>query len=322
MALTAPEQRRVLLPAPRSFCAGVERAIEIVERLLEEHGPPVYVRNQIVHNAHVVADLESRGAVFVGELDEVPDDAVVVFSAHGVAPAVEREAAVRGLDAIDATCPLVAKVHAEAKRAAEGGDTVILIGHEGHEEVVGTIGVAPDRTLLVESTAEIAALVVPDPAKLTYLSQTTLAVAEVETIAEALKQRFPQIKGQGAEDICYATTNRQAAVAAVVDEADLVLVVGSANSSNSNRLVELARSAGVAAHLIEDADAIDPAWLEGASAVAVTAGASAPPRLVDEVVQALAALGPIEVVERVHTRETQEFLLPQRLRPATKNRQS
>ncbi|MFG3339150.1 4-hydroxy-3-methylbut-2-enyl diphosphate reductase [Glycomyces sp. NPDC048151] len=318
--LAAAPRRRVLLPAPRSFCAGVERAIEIVERLLQQHGPPVYVRNQIVHNAHVVADLESRGAVFVGELDEVPDDALVVFSAHGVAPAVEREAAGRGLDTIDATCPLVAKVHAEAKRAADGGDTVILIGHEGHEEVVGTIGVAPDRTLLVESVGEVANLRVPDAERLTYLSQTTLAVTEVEAIAEALKVRFPAIKGQGADDICYATTNRQAAVAAVVDEADLVLVVGSANSSNSNRLVELANSAGVAAHLIEDAAAIDPAWLIGAETVAVTAGASAPPRLVDDVVRALAALGPIEVVERVHTRETQEFLLPQRLRPAATNR--
>jgi 4-hydroxy-3-methylbut-2-enyl diphosphate reductase len=316
---TAP-RRRILLPAPRSFCAGVERAIEIVERLLEEHGPPVYVRNQIVHNSHVVADLESRGAVFVGELDEVPDDALVVFSAHGVAPAVEREAAARGLDAIDATCPLVAKVHAEAKRAADNGDTVILIGHEGHEEVVGTVGVAPDRTLLVESTAEVAALQVADPSRLTYLSQTTLAVAEVETIAEALKHRFPAIKGQGADDICYATTNRQAAVAGVVEEADLVLVLGSANSSNSNRLVELARNAGVASHLIEDAKAIDPRWLDQAGTVAVTAGASAPPQLVDEVVQALAALGPIEIVERVHTRETQEFLLPQRLRPTAPNR--
>ncbi len=309
--------RRVLLPAPRSFCAGVERAIEIVERLLEQHGPPVYVRNQIVHNAHVVAELESKGAVFVSELDEVPEHALVVFSAHGVAPAVEREAAARGLDAVDATCPLVAKVHAEAKRAADAGDTVILIGHEGHEEVVGTIGVAPDRTVLVESTAEaVRHLQVENREKVTFLSQTTLAVTEVETITEALRARFPSIKGQGKEDICYATSNRQAAVAAVVGEADLVLVVGSANSCNINRLVELARSAGVAAHLIEDAEAIDPAWLETAGSIAVTAGASAPPQLVDAVVQALAALGPTEMVERVVAGETQEFLLPQRLRSA------
>ncbi|SDE44555.1 4-hydroxy-3-methylbut-2-enyl diphosphate reductase [Glycomyces harbinensis] len=312
--------RRVLLPAPRSFCAGVERAIEIVERLLEQHGPPVYVRNQIVHNTHVVADLESRGAVFIAELDEVPEHAVVVFSAHGVAPAVEREAAERGLDAVDATCPLVAKVHAEAKRAADAGDTVILIGHEGHEEVVGTLGVAPERTVLVESAAAVPALEVDDAAKVTYLSQTTLSVTEVEQIAGALKDRFPNIKGQGAEDICYATSNRQAAVAAVVAEADLVLVVGSANSSNSNRLVELAAEAGVAAHLIEDAGQIEPAWIEGARTIAVTAGASAPPALVDEVVAAIGATGPVEVVERPVTEETQEFLLPQRLRSDDRRR--
>lgn len=306
--------RRVLLPAPRSFCAGVERAIEIVERLLEQHGPPVYVRNQIVHNAHVVAGLEAKGAVFVSELDEVPEHALVVFSAHGVAPAVEAEAARRGLDAVDATCPLVAKVHAEAKRAADAGDTVVLIGHEGHEEVVGTLGVAPGRTVLVETVAGVADLRVEDRDKVTYLSQTTLSVSEVEEIAAALRARFPNIRGQGAEDICYATSNRQAAVAAVVDEADLVLVVGSANSSNSNRLVELAAAAGVEAHLIEDAAAIDPAWLDRAGTVAVTAGASAPPVLVDEVVAAIAATGPIEVVERQVAEEPQEFLLPQRLR--------
>nr|WP_255672888.1 4-hydroxy-3-methylbut-2-enyl diphosphate reductase [Glycomyces amatae] len=308
------------MPAPRSFCAGVERAIEIVERLLERHGPPVYVRNQIVHNTHVVADLESRGAVFIADLDEVPEHAVVVFSAHGVAPAVEREAAERGLDAVDATCPLVAKVHAEAKRAAEAGDTVVLIGHEGHEEVVGTMGVAPERTVLVESAEAVPALEVADPAKVTYLSQTTLSVTEVEQIAAALKERFPGIKGQGAEDICYATSNRQAAVAAVVREADLVLVVGSANSSNSNRLVELAVEAGVAAHLIEDAGQLDRAWVEGARTIAVTAGASAPPALVDEVVAAIGAVGPVEVVERPVAEETQEFLLPQRLRAAGPDR--
>ncbi|WP_335985960.1 4-hydroxy-3-methylbut-2-enyl diphosphate reductase [Glycomyces sp. MUSA5-2] len=306
--------RRVLLPSPRSFCAGVERAIEIVERLLEQHGPPVYVRNQIVHNAQVVAGLEARGAVFVSELDEVPAGALVVFSAHGVAPAVEAEAARRGLDAVDATCPLVAKVHAEAKRAADAGDTVVLIGHDGHEEVVGTMGVAPAQTVLVETAAEVAALRVADERRVTYLSQTTLAVTEVEAIAAALRDRFPHIRGQGAEDICYATSNRQAAVAAIVDEADLVLVVGSANSSNSNRLVELARTAGVASHLVETAAAVDPAWLDGAATVAVTAGASAPPRLVDEVVALIAGLGPVEVVERAVAEETQEFLLPQRLR--------
>ncbi|MCH7231695.1 4-hydroxy-3-methylbut-2-enyl diphosphate reductase [Glycomyces sp. L485] len=306
--------RRVLLPSPRSFCAGVERAIDIVERLLERHGPPVYVRNQIVHNAHVVGGLESRGVVFVSDLDEVPKDAPVVFSAHGVAPAVESEAARRGLDAVDATCPLVSKVHAEAGRAADAGDTVVLIGHAGHEEVVGTMGVAPELTVLVEGVEDAERLVVPDPDRLTYLAQTTLAVAEVERIAAALRRRFPKIKAPKTDDVCYATTNRQAALAAVVDEADLVLVVGSVNSSNSNRLVELACESGTEARLIDGAHEIDPRWLASAGTVAVTAGASAPPPLVDEVVSVIASLGPIEVVERSVAEEQVEFLLPQRLR--------
>ncbi|HLU27226.1 MAG TPA: 4-hydroxy-3-methylbut-2-enyl diphosphate reductase [Glycomyces sp.] len=306
--------RRVLLPSPRSFCAGVERAIDIVERLLERHGPPVYVRNQIVHNVQVVGDLEARGAVFVSELEEVPKDALVVFSAHGVAPAVRSEAATRGLDAVDATCPLVSKVHAEARRAAEAGDTVVLIGHAGHEEVVGTMGVAPERTVLVEEVGDVERLDVPDPERLTYLAQTTLAVAEVDRIAAALRRRFPEIKAPKTDDVCYATTNRQAALSAVVEEADLVLVIGSVNSSNSNRLVELARAAGTRAHLIDGPDEIERAWLEAAGTVAVTAGASAPPALVDEVVAAIAAFGPVEVVERSVAEETTEFLLPQRLR--------
>ena len=306
--------RRVLLPAPRSFCAGVERAIEIVERLLERHGPPVYVRNQIVHNAHVVGDLASRGAVFVSELDEVPEGALVVFSAHGVSPAVERDARRRGLDAVDATCPLVTKVHSEAGRAAEAGDTIILIGHEGHEEVEGTAGVAPERTILVETAADVDRLEVEDPERLTFLAQTTLSVAEVERIATALRRRFPAIRGPAKGDVCYATTNRQAALAAVVDEADLVLVIGSANSSNSNRLVELAETAGARAHLIDSPADIDPAWLAGAGTIGVTAGASAPPGLVDEVVSHLAEHGPIEVEERRIAEEHLEFLLPRRLR--------
>ncbi|GAB3646626.1 4-hydroxy-3-methylbut-2-enyl diphosphate reductase [Glycomyces tarimensis] len=306
--------RRVLLPSPRSFCAGVERAIDIVERLLERYGPPVYVRNQIVHNAHVVGDLESRGVVFVSDLDEVPPDALVVFSAHGVAPAVAHEAVDRGLDAVDATCPLVAKVHSEARRAADGGDTVILIGHAGHEEVVGTTGVRPERTVLVERVEDVDHLVVDDPDRLTYLAQTTLAVAEVERIAAALRRRFPKIKAPKTDDVCYATTNRQSALAAVVEEADVVLVVGSVNSSNSNRLVELAREAGTEAHLIDGAHQIDAAWLEAAETIAVTAGASAPPALVDEVVAAIATQGPIEVIERNIAEENVEFLLPQRLR--------
>jgi 4-hydroxy-3-methylbut-2-enyl diphosphate reductase len=306
--------RRVLLPSPRSFCAGVERAIDIVERLLERHGPPVYVRNQIVHNVQVVGDLEARGAVFVSELGEVPKDALVVFSAHGVAPAVRSEASTRGLDAVDATCPLVSKVHAEARRAAEAGDTVVLIGHAGHEEVVGTMGVAPERTVLVEEVGDVERLDVPDPERLTYQAQTTLAVAEVDRIAAALRRRFPNIKAPKTDDVCYATTNRQAALSAVVEEADLVLVIGSVNSSNSNRLVELARTAGTPAHLIDGADEIERAWIETAKTVAVTAGASAPPALVDEVVAAIAAFGPVEVVERSVAEETTEFLLPPRLR--------
>ncbi len=305
---------RVLLPAPRSFCAGVERAIDIVERLLERYGPPVYVRNQIVHNAHVVGDLESRGAVFVSELEEVPEGALVVFSAHGVAPAVEAEASDRGLDAVDATCPLVTKVHSEARRAAEGGDTIILIGHEGHEEVVGTKGVAPERTVLVERAEDVERLEVEDASRLTFLAQTTLSVSEVERIAAALKRRFPEVKGPAKDDVCYATTNRQAALAAVVDEADLVLVIGSPNSSNSNRLVELASAAGTPARLIDRPTDIDAAWLEGTEAVAVTAGASAPPQLADEVVGELARYGTVEVEERRIADEHLEFLLPQRLR--------
>lgn len=308
------EPRRILLPSPRSFCAGVERAIDIVERLLERHGPPVYVRNQIVHNTQVVGDLESRGAVFVSELDEVPKDAIVVFSAHGVAPAVEAEATSRGLDAVDATCPLVSKVHMESRRASAAGDTIVLIGHAGHEEVIGTMGVSPDRTVLVEEVGDVEHLDVPDPERLIYLAQTTLAVAEVERIAAALRRRFPTIKAPKTDDVCYATTNRQAALAAVVEEADVVLVIGSVNSSNSNRLVELAQRAGTPAYLIDGADEIERAWIEPAGTVAVTAGASAPPALVDEVVGSLAVFGPIEIVERSVAEETTEFLLPTRLR--------
>lgn len=306
--------RTVLLPAPRSFCAGVERAIDIVERLLELYGPPVYVRNQIVHNAHVVNDLAQRGVVFVRELEEVPSGALVVFSAHGVAPEVHKEADERGLDAVDATCPLVSKVHMEASRAVDFGDSIVLIGHAGHEEVVGTMGVAPHRTHLVEKVEDVDRLAVPDPTRLTYVCQTTLSVQEVEDIALALRRRFPGIKGPRTDDICYATTNRQAALSAVIDEADLVLVIGSRNSSNSNRLVELAVKGGTGAYLIDDADQIQPEWLASASVVAVTAGASAPPRLVDDVVVELAKNGPVEVVERRIAEETVEFLPPPRLR--------
>jgi 4-hydroxy-3-methylbut-2-enyl diphosphate reductase len=303
--------RTVVLAAPRSFCAGVERAIDAVRALLAEADGPVYVRRQIVHNTHVVAELERRGAVFVQELDEVPDGATVVFAAHGVAPAVRAEAARRHLTTVDATCPLVAKVHAEARRFAARGDTVVLVGHAGHEEVEGTVGEAPQATVIVGSVADVHALAVPDavpdPGRISYLTQTTLSVAETEEIVAALRVRFPALRGPHDDDICYATTNRQQALAEIADAVDLVLVVGSANSSNSARLVELARSRGTPAHLVDDATAVRPEWLAGVDRVGVTAGASAPPELVDAVVAMLRTLGPVHVREHVVTRETVTF---------------
>jgi 4-hydroxy-3-methylbut-2-en-1-yl diphosphate reductase len=306
----------VLLAAPRSFCAGVERAIAVVEQLLDQRGGPIYVRKQIVHNLHVVADLQARGAVFVDELDAVPDGATVVFSAHGVSPMVRTEAADRGLEVIDATCPLVTKVHVEARRFATRGDTVILIGHAGHEEVEGTLGEAPGRTILVQSASEVAELEVADPGRVSYLTQTTLAVDDTVEIIKALRARFPALRGPGSNDICYATTNRQDALSAIAAESDLVLVVGSANSSNSVRLVELARRHGTPSYLIDDAGDIRPEWLDGVGVVGLTAGASAPPRLVDAVITALAQLAPITVVERETTRETVHFTLPAAVRRA------
>ncbi|MFK0250339.1 4-hydroxy-3-methylbut-2-enyl diphosphate reductase [Amycolatopsis azurea] len=308
--------RTVLLAAPRSFCAGVERAIDIVEQLLHLRTTPVYVRKQIVHNTHVVADLETRGAVFVDELDEVPDGATVVFSAHGVSPAVREEAARRDMEVVDATCPLVAKVHAEARRFAGRGDTVVLIGHAGHEEVEGTLGEAPSRTVLVQNAAEVAHLDLPDPRRVSYLTQTTLAVDETVDVIEALQARFPHARGPGSDDICYATTNRQNALAAITDESDLVLVVGSANSSNSVRLVERADRGGTPAHLIEDAGELRAEWFTGVRTIGITAGASAPPGLVDDVLAALALLGPITVSERETARETIQFTLPPSVKPA------
>lgn len=302
--------RTVLLASPRSFCAGVERAIEIVELALAQRGAPVYVRKQIVHNSHVVADLEAKGAVFVSELDAVPDGACVVFSAHGVAASVREVAAARGLDVIDATCPLVAKVHNEARRFAARGDTVVLIGHAGHEEVTGTMGEVPGGIVLVESEADVEKLIVPDPDRVSYLTQTTLSVVETERIVAALRARFPRLRGPSVDDICYATSNRQAALSRVSDRAQLVLVVGSGNSSNSRRLAELAAEAGAAAHLIEDVDQIDPQWLEGVSVVGLTAGASAPPHLVEEVVAFLSGLGPVVVEEEVAAVEDVTFSLP------------
>jgi 4-hydroxy-3-methylbut-2-enyl diphosphate reductase len=310
----ADRPRRVLLAAPRSFCAGVERAIEAVARLLDQRGGPVYVRKQIVHNTHVVADLEARGAVFVDELDAVPDGALVVFSAHGVAPAVRAEAARRNLEVADATCPLVTKVHSEARRFAERGDTVVLIGHEGHEEVEGTLGEAPGSTVLVQTAADAATVLVADVARVSYLTQTTLAVDETADVVAALRSRFPALRGAPSDDICYATTNRQRALSAIAAEADLVLVVGSANSSNSVRLVELAGRQGTPAHLIDDASAIRPDWLAGVRVIGLTAGASAPPELVEGVVCALSGLGPVTASEREVTTETIHFTPPSAVR--------
>ena len=302
--------RTVLLASPRAFCAGVERAIEIVELALVRYGAPVYVRRQIVHNTHVVAELETKGAVFVSELDAVPDGACVVFSAHGVAPQVRDDAARRGLDVIDATCPLVAKVHGQVRRFAAAGDTVVLIGHAGHDEVTGTMGEAPASIVLVESETDAATVTVPDPERVSYVTQTTLSVSETERIIAVLRERFPRLRGPAVEDICYATSNRQSALARVAHRAQLVLVVGSANSSNSRRLVELADGAGAEARLIEDVDDIDLRWLEGVSVVGLTAGASAPPHLVEAVVTFLGGLGPVVVEEDIAVVEDVTFSLP------------
>ena len=306
--------RQVLLAGPRSFCAGVERAIEIVERALEQQGAPVYVRKQIVHNTRVVGDLEGRGAVFVDELDQVPDGATVVFSAHGVSPMVRQEASQRGLAVIDATCPLVSKVHAEARRFADGGYTVALIGHAGHEEVEGTLGEAPESTFLVQTPEDVAKLRPRDGEKVAYLMQTTLSVDEAAEVSGALRERFPAMRAPGSDDICYATTNRQAAVRAVAAESDLVLVAGSANSSNSVRLVETCERVGTPAHLIDSASDIQLGWLEGVSTIGLTAGASAPPAVVEEIVAALSGLGSLSVSERVTTTESIRFGLPKEVR--------
>jgi 4-hydroxy-3-methylbut-2-en-1-yl diphosphate reductase len=292
----------------------VERAIEIVERTLELRGAPVYVRKQIVHNTRVVGDLESRGAVFVDELDQVPDGATVVFSAHGVSPAVRTEAARRELAVIDATCPLVSKVHAEARRFAADGYTVALIGHEGHEEVEGTLGEAPGSTVLVQTAEDVAAMAPRDGERVAYLMQTTLSVDEAADVSSALRERFGSVRAPGSDDICYATTNRQAAVRAVAAGSDLVLVAGSANSSNSVRLVETCERAGTPAYLIDSAEDIQLGWLAGASTIGLTAGASAPPAVVQEIISALGGLGPVSVSEQVTTTESIRFGLPKEVR--------
>jgi 4-hydroxy-3-methylbut-2-enyl diphosphate reductase len=302
--------RTVVLASPRSFCAGVERAIDIVELALRRYPRPVYVRRQIVHNAHVVADLQRQGAVFVDELDEVPDGTAVVFSAHGVAPAVREEAARRGLTVVDATCPLVAKVHTEARRFVGRGDTVLFIGHDGHDETEGTLGEAPGRIRLVQSAAEAEQVVADNPERVSFVTQTTLAVEDAADVVDVLRRRFPKIQSPATDDICYATTNRQHAVRSVAEESDVIIVLGSTNSSNSLRLVEVAERCGTKAYLVDDAAEILPEWLHGAATIGVTAGASAPPHLVDEVIGMLRALGPIDVIEREVTREAIRFTLP------------
>ncbi|HET7744534.1 MAG TPA: 4-hydroxy-3-methylbut-2-enyl diphosphate reductase [Gaiellaceae bacterium] len=275
--------KRVLLASPRGYCAGVERAVETVEQALDHYGAPVYVRKQIVHNIHVVRDLEARGAIFVEEETEVPEGATVVYSAHGVAPTVHENSRALRHNVIDATCPLVTKVHVQARRYAEEGFTIVLIGHAGHEEVVGTTGEAPDATILVQTVAEAEALDLPPETKLAYVTQTTLSVDETGEIIKTLRRRFPDIRAPRKEDICYATSNRQWAVKEMLPEIDLLFVIGSRNSSNSNRLVETARAAGVPAYLIDDESEIDPDWLGEAETVGITSGASAPEKLVTRV---------------------------------------
>ena len=311
-------QLQLILAAPRGYCAGVDRAVETVERALELNGAPVYVRKQIVHNIHVVRDLETRGAIFVDDVEQVPEGATVVFSAHGVAPTVHAGAAARGLDVIDATCPLVTKVHNEAKRYDQRGYRLLLIGHAGHEEVVGTMGEAPDAFTLVETEADVAGLPdLPPDQPLAYLTQTTLSVDETRGIIEALRARYPWIESPAKEDICYATSNRQAAVKAIAADADLVLVIGSANSSNSCRLVEVAREHGAASHLIEDESEIDPAWLEGVERVGITSGASAPERLVRAVLAWFDRNHEVTGVTEVETvHEDVSFNLPRPIRRA------
>jgi 4-hydroxy-3-methylbut-2-en-1-yl diphosphate reductase len=307
--------KRVLLAKPRGYCAGVDRAVQTVEQALDLYGAPVYVRKQIVHNVYVVRALEARGAVFVEETDEVPEGSIVVFSAHGVAPAVHAEAANRNLRAIDATCPLVTKVHHEARRFAAEDYDIVLIGHEGHEEVVGTTGEAPENITLVDGPVDVADVEVRDPERVVWLSQTTLSVDETMETVAALQRKFPLLQSPPSDDICYATQNRQAAVKAVAPQVELFLVVGSANSSNSVRMVEVAKAAGAQqAYLVDSAEDIQPEWLAGVNTVGLSSGASVPEVLVREVAQWLAARGWSDLVEVAHTEERLVFALPQELR--------
>ncbi|RTL68091.1 MAG: 4-hydroxy-3-methylbut-2-enyl diphosphate reductase [Pseudonocardiaceae bacterium] len=315
--MSGPETKRVLLAKPRGYCAGVDRAVEAVEQALEKHGAPVYVRKQIVHNVHVVQTLSDRGAIFVDETDEVPPGSIVVFSAHGVSPAVRDQAKDRELRTIDATCPLVTKVHGEVKRFAREDYDILLVGHRGHEEVEGTSGEAPDNVQLVDSVADVASVTVRDPDKVVWLSQTTLSVDETMQTVNALRERFPTLQNPPSDDICYATQNRQVAVKAMAPQCDLVLVVGSANSSNSVRLVEVALAAGAgASYLIDYARQIDDSWLDGVQTVGVTSGASVPEVLVRGVLDHLAERGWGEVEEITTAEETLTFSLPRELRPS------
>jgi len=307
---------KLLLAAPRGYCAGVDRAVQTVERALQLYGAPVYVRKEIVHNKHVVDQLRARGAVFVETETEVPEGAIVVFSAHGVAPSVHSHARQRALQTIDATCPLVTKVHVEAKKFAAEGYTIVLIGHAGHEEVEGTMGEAPDHIVLIEDEADVDALELPDPSKVAYISQTTLSVDETRAIIDRLRERFPEIVGPRTDDICYATTNRQAAVKQLARECDLVLVIGSNNSSNSNRLVEVAREHGADSHLIDNEAQVREEWLERKRVVGITSGASAPEELVQGLVEFFRRRGTADVQELQVIQEDVRFMLPKAIRGA------
>jgi 4-hydroxy-3-methylbut-2-en-1-yl diphosphate reductase len=304
---------RVVLAQPRGFCAGVERAIEIVERAIEKYGPPIYVRHEIVHNRHVVERLHAKGAHFVDEVDEVPEGGVTIFSAHGVASAVEARAARRGLPVIDATCPLVSKVHSEGQRYAKEGREIILVGHAGHPEIEGTMGRITGRVHLISTPGEVAGLTVSDPDKLAFITQTTLSVDDTRAVIEALKARFPLIVGPDTKDICYATQNRQRAARELARAVDVVLVVGAPNSSNSNRLREIAAESGVPSYLIEDAAALDPAWVESAGAVGITAGASAPAELVEALIERLRQIAAVELAELPGVTENVRFRVPAQL---------
>jgi 4-hydroxy-3-methylbut-2-enyl diphosphate reductase len=306
--------KRVLLAAPRGYCAGVDRAVQTVEHALDLHGAPIYVRKEIVHNKHVVEELTERGAIFVDQETEVPEGEMVVFSAHGVAPSVHENAAKRNLRTIDATCPLVTKVHVEAVKFADQGYTIVLVGHEGHEEVEGTTGEAPESIVLVQTVEDVDGLELPDPSKVAYITQTTLSVDETSEIIDRLKEKFPEITGPRTDDICYATTNRQMAVKELANHCDLVLVIGSTNSSNSNRLVEVARELGTASHLIDNHLQVDEAWLEGVETVGITSGASAPEELVARLVSYFEERGAEEVSELSVIDEDVRFMLPKKIR--------